>query len=188
MDTFPDTTQLLKHCREGDSCAIELLIRAYKPLVYKLALSILDDPAEADEATQDSFVAVLSRLDSYRGQSSFKTWLYAITLNTCRGRLRKRQARERLVRVVTALFRVEIETAAHPEQIVLRNERDKSLWQAVAALDHKQREVIVLRYYHELAIDEIAAIVGVSGRTIRTRMHLAHERIRAWLQGKGDGL
>src|SRR3546814_12520019 len=62
-----------------------------------LALSILDDPAEAEEAAQDALVAAINALDTYRGDSAFTTWLYAITLNVCRTRLRKHRSEERRV-------------------------------------------------------------------------------------------
>jgi len=163
---------------------VTALVDTYKTLVYRLAVSILDDPAEADEATQDTFVAAISRLDSYRGDSSFTTWLYAIALNVCRGRLRKRRSRERLTQVLQALFRVSGPIEVHPEQVVMQHESDATLWQAVQALDDRLREVIVLRYYHELRLNDIARVVGVSERTVRDRLHIAHERLRASLIDK----
>lgn len=77
---YVDTIQLLSRCQNGDSLAIEALVRTYTSLVYQLALSALDDPAEADEATQDALVAALRKLDSFRGQAKFTIWLYTITL------------------------------------------------------------------------------------------------------------
>lgn len=173
-----DTIQWISRCRAGDSDAIESLVRRHQSLVHRLAVSILDDPAEADEATQDVFVAAIDRLDSYRGESSFTTWLYAIALNVCRGRLRKRRVRERLAQAVHALFRVSADAEAHPEQVVVQREADEALWQAIRALDDSLREVVILRYYHELRLDDVARVVGVSERSVRNRLHAAHERLR----------
>jgi RNA polymerase sigma-70 factor (ECF subfamily) len=173
-----DTFQLISLCRAGDADAIESLVRRHQSLIYRLAVSILNDPAEADEATQDVFVAAINRLDSYRGEASFTTWLYAIALNVCRGRLRKRRVRERLTQAVHALFRVSGEAEAHPEQVVVQREADAALWQAIQALDDPLREVVILRYYHELLLDDIARVVGVSERSVRNRLHAAHERLR----------
>jgi RNA polymerase sigma factor (sigma-70 family) len=62
--------------------------------------------AEAEEATQDAFLAALKAFDSYRGEAALSTWLYRITINLCRTRLRRRNARERLKKTLRAIFRV----------------------------------------------------------------------------------
>lgn len=179
---YVDTIQLLTRCQKGDSFAIEALVRTYTSLVYRLALSMLDDPAEADEATQDALVAALSKLDTFRGQAKFTTWLYSITLNVCRGRLRKRRTQARLTGAVQALFRVSDQTEPSPEQTTLREEQDATLWQAIKELDDCHRETIILRYYHELTLAEIGEVMGVTERTIRTWLHTAHEEMRRMLE------
>lgn len=182
MNTYTDITRVLSGCEDGDAAAIEALVHAYRHPVYRFALSILHDPAEADEATQDSIVAAIDKLDTYRREASFKTWLFAITLNTCRGRLRKRRVREKLLRPLAALFGRVAQESAHPEENAFRSETQAAVWRAINELDEKHREVLVLRYYHELGLNDIARIVGVSDRTVRTRLHTAHERLRVLLQ------
>ena len=177
-----DTLRLISRSREGDSIAVEALVARYSSLVYRLALSMLDDPAEADEATQDAFIAAVAKLDAYRGEAAFTTWLYAIALNVCRGRLRKRRAKEHLMGALQALFGVTAVQVAHPEQVVIRNEADAALWRAVKSLDDKQREAVILRYYHDLRLKDIAQTMGVSERTVRTWLHSAHEKMRTSLK------
>lgn len=181
-----DTSILISRTRAGDSVAVEALIASYKTLVFRLALSILDDPAEADEATQDTLIAAINRLDRFRGDSSFTTWLYAITLNVCRGRLRKRQVRERLSQALRVLLRNDPPSEARPEQIAVHREADAAVWQAIRSLDEKHREVVVLRYFHDLRLADIARVAGVSERTVRARLHAAHERLRIALDEKVD--
>lgn len=179
---YVDTWQLLTRCRQGDSLAIDALVRTYSPLAFRLALSLLDDPAEAEEAAQDALIAALSKLDSFRGQAKFTTWLYTITLNVCRGRLRKRRAQARLMWVIQTLFRFSTPTEPPPEQVTMQQEQDTALWQAINTLDDRHRETIVLRYYHGLTLPEIGQVLGVSERTIRTWLHTAHEQIRRMLE------
>jgi DNA-directed RNA polymerase specialized sigma24 family protein len=81
MNAYSDIDQVLTACRNGDSAAIEAFVPAYKPHIYRFALSILRNPVEADEAAQDSLVAAIGKLDTYRREASFKTWLSAITLS-----------------------------------------------------------------------------------------------------------
>jgi RNA polymerase sigma factor (sigma-70 family) len=98
-------SQWLRQCREGDPLAIERLVQAHQADVYRLAFSILDDPDEADDATQEVFVAALRSLDSFRGDSSLKTWLFSITVNVCRSRLQRGRSRARLRQILQSLFR-----------------------------------------------------------------------------------
>jgi RNA polymerase sigma-70 factor (ECF subfamily) len=181
-----DTAELITRSSSGDPDAIESLVHTYTSTVYRLAVSMLYDAAEAEEATQDTLLLVIKRLPSYRGEASFTTWLYAVTLNVCRDRLRKRRAHKRLTQVLQVLLRVKHETHEQIEQRVIEHEADAAVWEAIKALPDKEREVVVLRYYHQLRQDCIAQILGVSDRTVRTRLSAAHTALRTALQGKVD--
>jgi RNA polymerase sigma-70 factor, ECF subfamily len=177
------TAQLIELCRSGDSHAAESLLRAYQPALFRLAISILDDAAEADEAVQDALIAAFHALDSYRGQAAFRTWLFTITLNTCRERLRKRSTHARLQQALQAVFHLR-PSLPKPEELAIEGETQAVLWKALNQLDENHRLPIVLRYYHELPIAEIAQVMGTSERTIYTRLTTAHERLKALLKGK----
>ena len=177
-----DTALLIRLSREGDTAALETFIHTYESRLYRLALSLLDDPAEADEATQDTFITALRRLDSYRGEASLATWLYAIALNVCRGRLRQRRARQRMTQRWRALHLADRTAEQRAEQMVIAREADQAVWQALQQLNDTQREVIILRYYHDLKLDDIAQVMGVSERTVRTWLQQAHEQLRKWLK------
>jgi RNA polymerase sigma-70 factor (ECF subfamily) len=174
---------LVRQAQLADALAVERLVHAHRPKVYRLALSILDDPAEADEAAQDALLAALNALDSYRGEAAFTTWLYAITLNICRGRLRQRQTAERLLGALKALF-WSGERLPAPEEQVLRSEADAAVWCAVRELDEKHRLPVILRYYHDFSMDEIAQMLKTPEGTVRSRLHTARERLRVALKGK----
>jgi RNA polymerase sigma-70 factor (ECF subfamily) len=177
------TTQLIELCRSGDARAAESLLRDYQPALFRLALSILDDPAEADEAAQDALVAAFKALESYRGQAAFRTWLFSIALNVCRERLRKRTAYARLQSALQAVFRLHA-PVPRPEEVVIQNEQQAALWSALNRLNEDLRLPLVLRYYHELSIAEIAQVMNTSERTVYTRLKTAHERLRALLKRK----
>src|SRR5215212_5545391 len=98
--------RLIELCRVGDSSAIENFLQTYQQDVYRLALSILDDPGEADDATQEALLAALRSLDSFRGASSLKTWLYSITVNICRTRLQRHKRRENLIEVLGGFLQI----------------------------------------------------------------------------------
>lgn len=173
--------RLLELVELGEVGAIEEFARTYLPYAYRLALSILDDPAGADDVAQDTLLTALERLPSFRGEAAFTTWLYTITLNLCRKRLRKRRSRARLMRLLPQIFNMHAETQ-HPETEVQKVEADADLWRAIRRLTDLQREVIVLRYYHDLPIAKISRTTGVSDRTVRNRLRAALERLRFLLK------
>jgi len=171
----------LELCREGDSLAVERLVCTYQQDVYRLALSILDDSHEAEDATQDSFLAALRALHSFQAGSSFKTWLYAITINTCRNRLQRRKSRQRLQTILQVILPLR-SRANSPEEVVIQNEADSSLWRAIRKLDDRQRLPIILRYYHDLSVAEIAELLAVPQGTIHSRLNTARAQLRQVLK------
>ena len=181
-----DTAQLIERCQTGDAPAIEALVRVHEQAVYRLALSILDDPAEADEAAQDSFVAALRALKTYRGESAFTTWLYAITLNVCRTRLRRRRTWGRLMNSLRARLQSGSAAPADPEAVVIQNEADAELWNAVTELDEKHRLPVILRYYQGFSTSEIAQLLAISEGTGHSRLFTARERLRAHLKERAE--
>jgi RNA polymerase sigma-70 factor (ECF subfamily) len=183
-DNPMETAHLITLCREGDESAIETLVCKYQKPTYRLALSILEDPLEAEEAAQDALLAALGALDSYRGEASFNTWLHAITVNVCRSRIRKRQTWDRLKNAIQAIFRTGGETPPPPEEIAILNESEAALWRAVHMLDEKHRIPVILRYYHDYSIAEIAQILKVNEGTIHSRLSIARDRLHSLLEGK----
>jgi RNA polymerase sigma-70 factor, ECF subfamily len=175
--------RLLERCESGEVDAMEEFVRTYLPNSYRLALSVLDDPAAADDVAQDTLLTALERLPSFRAEAAFTTWLYTITLNLCRKRLRKRRSRARLTRLLPEIFTMHAETQ-HPETEVQKVEADADLWRAIRRLTDLQREVIVLRYYHDLPIANISQMTGVSERTVHNRLRAALERLRFLLKDR----
>ena len=169
----------LEQCRKGDSLAIERLVQTYQSDVYRLALSILDDSDDADDATQEVFLSALRALESFRGQATFKTWLFSITVNVCRTRLQRYKSHGRLQQILQNLFPQE---QAHPEKEAMQNESDAALWHAIRALDDKHRIPVILRYYHALAVTDIAEMLGIPSGTVHSRLNHAREKLRALLK------
>jgi len=176
------TSDFVSACIAGNEHAIERLIREYQTGIFRLALSILDDPAEANEATQDAFISILRAMGSYEEKSSFKAWAYTITLNLCRSRLRKRKTIERLKNTLAAIFRIQAQKPFSPEDAIIQNEKDAALWNALAGLGEKHRIPIILRYFHDLSPFEIAEILGINEGTVHSRLHYGRERLRIELE------
>jgi RNA polymerase sigma-70 factor, ECF subfamily len=176
-----DTMLLLELCQKGDTQATEELVSTYGPLITRLALSILEDPAEADEAAQDVFLIVLKTLNTYRAEAAFTTWLYAITVNVCRDNLRKRRTRERVAGALQALWSLGRESAASPEDKAVEHEIENTVRQAVNALSEKHRIPIILFYYNSFSVREIASILDIHEGTVHSRLSIARNRLRTRL-------
>ncbi len=166
----------------GDELAVEALVRQYESGVFKLALSILDDPVEAREVAQDTFISALKSLRSYKEQATFKAWLLTIALNLSRSRLRKRKSLARLRSALTTILRLDQQGQSLPEEIVIQNERERIVWKALSAMDEKYRIPLVLRYFNDLSIAEIASLLGIREGTIHSRLHTAREYLRIELK------
>lgn len=184
MTTPTDFALWLERCRAGDPGAIEALVSTHRPALYRLALSILDDAAEADEATQETFLAALRALPGYRGDAAFNTWLYRIGVKVCRGRLRRGRAWQRLKEALQAALRLHGEAGDDPEIAAARRERQAAVWRAVQALGEKHRLPVILRYYHGLSVAEIAQVLGVNEGTVHSRLSIARDRLRLALKGE----
>jgi RNA polymerase sigma-70 factor, ECF subfamily len=178
-----DQEGLIAACKEGDEAAVMQLIQEHQLGVFRLALSVLNDPFEANEAAQDTFIAALRGLNSYRETSSFKAWLFTIALNISRSRLRKLKAQERLQQTLTTLFRVHSQSPPTLEEKAVSNEEEAALWNALEKLGEKHRLPIVLRYYHDFSIKEIAEILRIKEGTVHSRLSIAREKLRAELEG-----
>src|SRR5690242_6851604 len=96
---------LISDCIAGNQAAIEMFVRQYETGVFRLALSIVGDQAEANEIAQETFIAALRSLHAYEERKSLKAWLYTIALNHSRSHLRKRKTLERLRTTLNSIFR-----------------------------------------------------------------------------------
>jgi RNA polymerase sigma-70 factor (ECF subfamily) len=174
-------SDLLDRCRAGEALAVEALVRAHQDAVYRLAYSILGDADEADEAAQETFLAALGSLDRYRGEAAFTTWLYAVTVNVCRMRRRRWQVWARLQEALAGLMTLAAPPPS-PEEAVAQAESSAALWRAVMALGDVHRVPVILRYYYDCPVAEIAQVLGLPEGTVHSRLTTARDRLRAALQ------
>ncbi|GAB4400091.1 MAG: hypothetical protein OHK0052_23730 [Anaerolineales bacterium] len=156
---------------------IEELAQQHYVFIQHLAYSILDDPHEAADMTQETFLTAQRALHSFRGEAHPRTWLARITINLCRAQIQKRKRRALLANVLQSLHLVE-PPAPSPEGITAQNETYQQLWQAVDALDEKHRLPVLLRYLHQMSVTEIAAILNLSEGTVHSQLHYARKKLQ----------
>ena len=184
-----DSKELLQQCQMGDRVAVEQLVQEYQPRLFRLALSILDDAsqngsADAQEATQDALMAALRSLESFRGEAKLSTWLYSITVNLCRNRLRARQRRERVRSIFERLTTPIEDVPVQPENAIIQKQAESHLFAIVQSLNEKHRLPVILRYYHDFPIAEIAQILDIPEGTVHSRLNTARKKMRDQLESK----
>ncbi|MBW7912609.1 MAG: RNA polymerase sigma factor [Taibaiella sp.] len=161
---------------QGDRSAYALLVDRYRHLVYTLALRMLNNTEDAEEAAQDVFIKAFHALRSYNGNGKFSTWLYTITRNTCISRSRSSkqpvlpQEEEKLARL-----------AGHDESHNLQQEqagRKKILAKAIDMLAADEAEIITLYYIQEQTVDELSKILGLSVSNIKVKLYRARKKLK----------
>ena len=164
-----DDRKIIERVLKGDTEAFNLLVRQWEKPIYNFILRMIGDRDEAMDLCQESFMKAYRELETLKDRDRFSAWLYRIAHNTCYSRLRKD---------IGKTF-VELE----PETGEVRMPIDTRL-AVEAALKHlpeDQREVVVLKVFHSLKFDEIAAIQGAPVSTVKSRLYMGFEKLRSIL-------
>lgn len=169
----------------GDKRAFEELVARHQAVVYRLAARMVTDPAVAQELAQEALVAAYLCLGDLRNPAGFRSWLYGITLNTCRNYLRqRRQDFLSLDALAGGLhFDALLFTSGEPspEEIVATQEVHALIQEAVQSLSPKNRDAVFLYYYEQLTVAEIGAQLGISAAAVKGRLHKSREQLRGLL-------
>ncbi len=171
--------RLVQQALQGDIDAWGEIVRRYKSAVYGVALGILGNPADAEDIVQDAFIRAYENLHRYDLKRKFSTWLFTITANLCKNKLR----RERFFAPLKGLS--QIRGGEDPAETVAREERCSRVQEALQELDEKYRTPLVLRYYSDLEYKEIAEALGIPEGTVKTRIHRGKQALKHWLEAKG---
>jgi RNA polymerase sigma-70 factor, ECF subfamily len=168
-----DDHLLVEQARRGNDRAYAVLVRAHQRALYCTAYSILGSSWDASDAVQDAFLEAYANLAALRDPSRFKPWLLRILVRTCYDAIGRRR---RLVPVDDVTQRAEgrAEDEAHT---FVGTDAQLDLLHAVRGLEEDHRTVIALRYFHDLKVDEIAAVLDVPAGTVKSRINRALARL-----------
>jgi RNA polymerase sigma-70 factor, ECF subfamily len=164
--------------RSSRADAFEWLTETHLDRAYRLAWAILGNDAEAQDATQDAFAAAWRMRGSLRDVDKADAWLSRIVVNRCRDRLRQRSRS----RTHSIDDRRGLGIGSAPDGSAETSSRDE-LDRVLAGLDPDHRIVVVLRFWADLTVEEIAVRVGVPCGTVKSRLHYAIRAMRTALEG-----
>ena len=181
--------QWIEAARQGDQGAFEQLVRRYEKRVFALTSRMCRNPADAEEAAQEAFLAAWQGMAFFRGDSSFATWLYRLASNACVDLLR-REGRHQAA-AGPSLDDAEsaydpADPGPSPQSLAERAELRRQIETALAALPPEYRQVLILREMHQLTYDEIAAICSLDLGTVKSRISRGRKRLRKILLESGN--
>jgi RNA polymerase sigma-70 factor (ECF subfamily) len=186
--------QFLERLKAGDAAAFNRLVEERHGDIYALLYRLTEDPEEARDLTQETFLQAFRHLASFRGDADLRTWLYRIAVNQARNRWRwwKRRRRDRTFSL-DAPVSEEIDSplsaglagdeGLDPERQALAREREVVLHTALKSLSRPYREVIVLRDIEGLSYEEVAATLDLNVGTVKSRLNRGRTELRRRLEG-----
>lgn len=174
---------LVRCCQAGDTEAFRALIELHRGVLFGTAYLMMRDRGLAQDAVQEAVVKVWKQIPSLRLRSSVKAWMVRIVVNEVKQQVRKK-------RVPTVPLEQLSELAGDPDEAetpLIRDEERKGLKQALNKLPSGQKEAVVLRYFSDLTVPEIATVVGQHQGTIKSRLSRGLVRLKEILSHEGAG-
>ena len=181
---------LLRAARKGDPRAFQQLYEQHAPVVFRVAFRLLGNRLDAEDVTQEVFVTLYRRLGTFDFRSSFQTWCYRITVNTCYDKMRKQQRRAAYQAGYVedengVPAKVQADHRPEPVQRVLIQDLQRFVEQALARLHPDLRTALVLKEIEELSYQEIARIMACSQGTVASRLARARHQVAQYLRLAG---
>jgi RNA polymerase sigma-70 factor (ECF subfamily) len=176
--TGADDRALVAAFLTGRREAFDLIVERHRRVVYQLCYRFVGNHEDASDLAQDVFVRAFKGLASFKGTSSFTTWIYRIGVNTCLNRVAIKRP---ITESIDAAPRID-DRAIDPLHEVMREERAVVVRRAIEQLPPKQRATLVLRVYQELSHEEIARVLGSSVGAVKANFFHALGNLKRLLQ------
>lgn len=184
------TAECLRRAQAGDPQALTELIMGQQHYVYSIAMSVLHQPEDAADLTQEAFIRLMRVLPQYSGESRFTTWLYRLVVNLCRDELRRRgrqvqlaptleDSDEQTLNPIDAV--ADDDRAADPLRALGDNDLRLAIRKALGQLEEHYRLSLTLYYFEDLKYTDIAEILGVPLNTVKSYIRRGKERLATLL-------
>jgi RNA polymerase sigma-70 factor (ECF subfamily) len=182
----PSDRELIDQTLGGDQAGFALLVSRYQKRIFRMALAIVRNEADADTITQDAFVTAYVNLSKFEGRSEFETWLTRIAINKCRDQLRGRKWK--LVSIGPAADgddspSVDLaDDRPDAEREIMSSQIGVAIDRAVEGLSAQQKVIFRLRHFEEMPLEEIATLLDLAPGTVRAHLFRAVHKVRKELE------
>ena len=182
-----DERKLIERASGGDPTAFNRLMEIHERRMYAVALRMCSNREDAQDCLQDAMLRIYRSISSFKGQSSFSTWVYRITMNTCLDELRRKKSRgaASLDSMLESGWSPSDE-GNQPEKHAIASEQRKALNNAIAELPEDMRSAIVLRDIQGFSYEEIADMQDANIGTIKSRISRGREKLRQILRENAE--
>lgn len=170
---------LLKKAQNGDIEAVEKLLRRYERYVFNTALGFFKNPYDASDAAQEAMIKIYRKIGDFRGDASFRSWIFRITINVCKDILRK--AKDVLLMDDTALVSAKVDSMTPEKALDDKLARERVI-EAIMQLDEDFRNVVILRELNDQTYEEIARQLSISEGTVKSRLFRARSKLKESLK------
>ena len=181
--------ELVDVAREGDAEAFGTLVRRHQKRIYRLAVHLLRDAAEAEDVTQDTFVRAYGALDRFDGRSEPYTWLYRIAVNLSLNAIRSRKTQRKATTPedprIEAVLVEKRASMADPARLTADREMATALCDGIDDLSETLRTTLVLVTIEGMSHADAAQVLGCPEGTVAWRVHEARRKLRAYLEKRG---
>lgn len=178
MTSEPDDNQLVRECLGGDEHAFETLLLRYQRPVFNAVLRMVRDRDEASDLTQTAFLKAFEQLASFNSGNKFFSWLYRIAINEALNHLKRSRRQEPLDGDWASEDR-------DPERTLVGVETSRLVQDALMRISPDSRAVLILRHFHDCSYEEMALVLGIPEKTVKSRLFSARHRLRELLEAKG---
>ncbi len=183
--TEPMTTtdeSLIERIELGDDSAFELLVKRYQQKVFQTCIGFVHNEEDAADLTQEIFIRVYKRLHTFKGNSTFSTWIYRISMNMSLNFLRKQKVKHLFTRLDQGEVEQEIISEERTDQNILRRDEKKKIARILQKLTAAQRNAFVLSHYQELSNQELADVLEITLKAAESLLYRARTRLRKLLK------
>lgn len=167
--------QLIQQIAKGNQKAFHDLYLLYKNKVYNTALSYLQISEEAEEITQDVFVTIFKKAETFKGNAKVSTWIYRITVNKALNQLAKRNRRPEMNKEILEYQRVDFQ---HPGVLLENQEKAQQLFLVIRTLKQTQQTAFILSYVEDLPRQEVADIMKTSLKSVESLLQRAKANLK----------
>lgn len=174
-----DESTLVRYAMNGDAAAWEPLVLAHQEAVFRLSYLLLGDPDDAEDVSQETFLRAWNHLKRFDPARPLRPWLLSIASNLASNR---RRSAGRYLATLTRAFRNEPLSSTSTEEKSAKYMEANELWKAVQTLSVPDQQIVYLRYFLDLPVNETADVLQVAEGTVKSRLSRALDRLRGVIQ------